>query len=211
MLVFGNGTVELFIRFGVACIKVAITYHFEVFFRDMPDEAPNKFHGRNGFLYIGVILVSVVMERDIFPIIVINTGGRNYGSAKVTPNVSDNCFGVAFVWLCIDIETVFVVSVAKRLCFFEGWTDFSFHFIKECGAEGVAQEGVVKMFHIFPETAVVQPAFGQQTVDMRVPFQVPPKSMEDKDKPRRVVHGFVHFVEHRQDDAANSMEKTVKE
>ena len=35
--------------------------------------------------------------------------------------------------------------------------------------------------------------------------------MEDKDKPRRVVHGFVHFEEHTQDDAAYSMEKAVKE
>lgn len=48
-------------------------------------------------------------------------------------------------------------------------------------------------------------------MDMRVSFQVPSKSMEDKDKPGRVVHGFVNFVEHTQDDAADSMEKTVKE
>lgn len=177
----------------------------------MRDETPDKFHGRDGFLYIGVIFVAVVMESDIFPIIVINTGGRNYRPAKITPNVFDNRFRVAFVWLCIDIETVFVVSVAKCLCFFEGWADSGFHFIKECGTEGVAQEGVVKMVHIFPETAVAQPAFRQQAVDMRVPFQIPSKSMEDKDKPGRVVHGFVHFVEHTQDDAAYGMEKAVKE
>ncbi len=207
MLFSGNSTVQLFVRAAVVRIKATVTYHFKVFFRNMPDEAPDKFHDRDGFLYIGVIFVAVVMECDIFPIIVINTGGCNYWPAKVTPNVFDNRFWVAFVWLCIDIEPVFVVSVAECLCFFEGRTDCGFHFIKERGA----QESVVKMFYIFPEIAVAQPTFRQEAVDMRVPFQVPPKSMEDKDKPGRVVHGFVHFVEHTQNDAAYGMKKAVKE
>ena len=177
----------------------------------MPDEAPDKFHDRNGFLDIGVIFVAVVMDCDIFPIIAINTGGCSYRPARVTPNIFDNRFWVTFVWLCIDIETMFVVSIAESLCFFEGWAESALHFIKEGSAEGIAQESVVKMFHIFPETAAAQPAFRQQAVDMRVPLQVPPKSMENKDKPRRVVHGFVHFVEHTQNDAAYGMEKAVKE
>ena len=154
----------------MACIKAAVTDHFEVLFRDMADEAANKFHSRDGFLYIGAIFVPVVMECDIFPVIVIDTGGGNHRPAKAAPNVFDNFFRVTFVWFCIDIKTMFIVTIAQSLCFFEGWAEFTLHFIKESSTEGIAQESVVKIVHIFPETAVTQSAFGQQAVDMGVPF-----------------------------------------
>lgn len=82
--------------------------------------------------------------------------------------------------------------------------------IQECGTEGIPEKCVVKMLHIFPETVVTEPTFGKQAVDMRVPFQIPAKSMQDKDKSGRIVHGFVHFVEHAQDDAVHGMEKAVQ-
>ena len=46
---------------------------------------------------------------------------------------------------------------------------------------------------------------------MRVSFQVPSKSVEDKDKTRSIVHGLVYFVEHTKDNAVYGMEKAVKE
>ncbi len=46
---------------------------------------------------------------------------------------------------------------------------------------------------------------------MRVPFQVPAKSVQDKDKTMRVVHGFIYFMEQAQDDAAGGMKKAVQE
>lgn len=36
---------------------------------------------------------------------------------------------LAFIRFGIDIKSMFVVFVAGRFCFLEGWTDFGFHFI----------------------------------------------------------------------------------
>ena len=46
---------------------------------------------------------------------------------------------------------------------------------------------------------------------MRVPFQVAAKGMEDKNEPGHIVHGFIYFVEHMQNDTVNGTEEAVKE
>ena len=46
---------------------------------------------------------------------------------------------------------------------------------------------------------------------MWVSFQIPAKSMQDKDKSRRVVHRFVPFMKQAQDDAVGSMKQAVQE
>lgn len=48
-------------------------------------------------------------------------------------------------------------------------------------------------------------------MDMRIPFQIPSKGMEDADKARSKVFGPVKFEEHAQDDIPDRMEEAVKE
>ena len=73
MLFLGNGAVELFVNVSSSGIKPAITNHFKVFFRDMPNQAFDEIHGRDGFFNIGIILMTVVMEGYVFAIIAVNT------------------------------------------------------------------------------------------------------------------------------------------
>jgi hypothetical protein len=47
-------------------------------------------------------------------------------------------------------------------------------------------------------------------MDMRIPFEVPAKCMEDADETRSEVFRFVNFVEHPKDDIPDRMEKTVE-
>ena len=59
MFFFGNGSAKLFINIPVSRINTAVADHFEMFFRDMPDKALNKFHDRNGFFHIIHLLYGV--------------------------------------------------------------------------------------------------------------------------------------------------------
>lgn len=74
---------------------------------------------------------------------------------------------------------MFIVFVTQGFGLFKGRADSLLHFIKKGGTEGVSEESVIKMAYIFPETGIAEPAFGNKTMDMGVPFQVPAKSVED--------------------------------
>ena len=63
---------KFFINFPVPCINAAVADHFEMFFRDMPDETFYELHNRKGFFHIGVIFVAVVMESDKVAIIFVS-------------------------------------------------------------------------------------------------------------------------------------------
>lgn len=179
MFFFRNSAPELLVGFTVAGIEAAITDHFKVFFRDVSDQTCDEINHWDGFFNVGIVFMTVVMEGDIFTIIVINAGSSDNGSSKVTSNIFDNCFWVAFAWLCVDIESMFVVFVAQGLGLFKGRADNLFHFIEKGSAEGISEKSVVKVVNIFPETVIAETAFGQEAVDMWVPFQIPAKSVED--------------------------------
>ena len=118
---------ESFVNLPVSCIYAAITDHFVMLFRDMADEAFYEFHNRESLHNIGIIFVAVVMESGKAAIIFVNAGSSNYGTSQITANVFRNGFGVTFVGLCIDIETVFVLPVTAGLHLLERGTDFGFH------------------------------------------------------------------------------------
>ena len=46
---------------------------------------------------------------------------------------------------------------------------------------------------------------------MRVPFEISAECMENHDKTRSEVFGFIHFEEHTRDDTGNRMKKTIKQ
>ena len=81
-------------------------------------------------------------------------------------NVFYGSFWVAFIWLCIDIEPVFVLLVTEGLRLFERRADFGFHFIQQ----GSAKVGIVEVIDIAPETVITVAAFRNQAVDMGVPL-----------------------------------------
>lgn len=125
VLFAGDSPVEFFVNIPVACIKAAIADHLIMLFRDMPYEPLDEVHNRDGFLDIFVIFVSVIVEGNKVAIIAVDPGGGDYGPSKVTSNVFENGFRMAFVRFGIDIETVFVLLVTAGFGFFEGGTDNS--------------------------------------------------------------------------------------
>lgn len=111
----------------------------------MADEALYELHNRKGLFNIGVIFVAVVMEGDKVPIIFVNPGRGNNGASKIAPNVFYGGFGFTFIWLCIDIETVFVFTVTAGLYLFKRRADSGFHFIQQGSAESIAEEGIAEV------------------------------------------------------------------
>ena len=61
-----------------------------------------------------------------------------------------------------------------------------------------------------PDVRPANAALRNETMDMRVPFQVPAKSVEDANKTRSKEFGFVVFMKHTQDNTADSREEAVQ-
>ncbi len=191
MFFAGNSPPEFLIVLTVARIKAAIADHFIMLFRDMLDQTPDELHDRDGFLDIFVILMPVVMERDKVTIVVVNPGGGDDRPSEIAAHIFDDCFGVTGIGFGINVEAVFLFLVAEGLYFFKRGSDLSLHFIEKRGTESVTEESIIKIFYITPETVIAVTAFGNETVDVRVPFEVPAEGMEDHDKAWSEVHGFI--------------------
>ena len=210
MLFFRNGSAKFFINIPVSCIDTAITYHFEMFFRDMLNKALNKFHDRNGFFHILVIFMTVIMKSYILSVIAVNAGSSNHRSSEITTDVFCDNFRVTFVWLSVDIESFFVFVVASGFLFFERGTYNSLHFIKKSRAKSFAEESVIKVGNITPETVITVAAFRDKTVNMGIPFQISAEGMKNHNKSRSKISGFIEIVEHAIDHTGDRVEKAMK-
>ena len=67
------------------------------------------------------------------------------------------------------------------------------------------------MVHITPEAIITVATFREQTMNVRVPLQISAKSVENKNKTRSEVLGFVKFKEHAGNNAFYGMKKTIKQ
>ncbi len=131
--------------------------------------------------------MAVVMEGDKVTIIFINTGSGDDGPTKITANVFCDNFRIAFIGLCVDIETVFVVLIAGSLNLFERRTKFCFHFIQKSSAEGITKESVIKVAHIAPEAVITVSPFRDEAMNVRVPLKISAKGMKNHDEARSKV------------------------
>ena len=66
------------------------------------------------------------------------------------------------------------------------------------------------MLDDMPKAIIREAAFRNEAVDMRIPFQRPPKCVKDADKAGNKVFRSVEVMEHKQDNTADSLEKAVK-
>jgi len=89
-----------------------------------------------------------------------------------------------------------MVAVTAGFYLLERGTDFCFHFIKQRGAESIAQEGVAKVIDAAPETVVTVTAFRNETMNMGIPFQGPAKGMKNHNKTGSEVQGLILLEKH---------------
>lgn len=211
VLFFRDGAEEPSVAFPVARIDTIVAYLLEMFFGDMLYEAVYEIECGDGLHDKLVILMAVIMKSDGTAIITVYTGGGNDRSAKIAADIFGHSLWVTFIRFCVNIETVFVVSVDRGFDFFERRTYFRFQFIQESSLKGIPHEAVIEVGVCTPEAGVPDTALGDEAVDMGIPFEVASKGMEDTDKAGSEAMRLVFFMEHTEDDAAGGREKAVKE
>ena len=153
----------------------------------------------------------MIVESDRITVIVINPGSSDDRPAKITTNILSDYFGVTEIRFSIDIETMFMFAVTSCFYFFKRRPDPDFQFIEESGAESTAEIVIVKVPDMTPGAVITETAFGEETVDMGIPFEVPAKSVEDHDISRGEIFGLVELEKHTGDDTGDRMEETVQE
>lgn len=153
----------------------------------------------------------MIVESDRITVIVIDPGSSDDRPAKITTNILSDYFGVTENRFSIDIETMFMFAVTSCFYFFKRRPDPDFQFIEESGAESTAEIVIVKVPDMTPGAVITETAFGEEAVDMGIPFEVPAKSVEDHDISRGEIFGLVELEKHTGDDTGDRMEETVQE
>lgn len=153
----------------------------------------------------------MIVESDRITVIVINPGSSDDRPAKITTNILSDYFGVTEIRFSIDIETMFMFAVTSCFYFFKRRPDPDFQFIEESGAESTAEIVIVKVPDMTPGAVITVTAFGEEAVDMGIPFEIPAKSVEDHDISGSEIFGLIELEKHTGDDTGDRMEETVQE
>ena len=153
----------------------------------------------------------MIVESDRITVIVIDPGSSDDRPAKITTDILSDYFGVTEIRFSIDIETMFMFAVTSCFYFFKRRPDPDFQFIEESGAESTAEIVIVKVPDMTPGAVITETAFGEEAVDMGIPFEIPAKSVEDHDISGSEIFGLIELEKHTGDDTGNRMEETVQE
>ncbi len=124
-----NGFAYGFIKFPLPGIESIIAGHLEMLFRNMLDQKLYKIQHGKSFFHIGVIFMFVIMESHILAIIGINSGRSDRGAPKIPADIFYHSIRITKVWFCINIESLFILTVDGAFHFFKRGTDLLFHFI----------------------------------------------------------------------------------
>ena len=150
------------------------------------------------------------MKSDRVTVIGINSGSGDNRTPEITADVFGNSFWIAFIGFCINIESMYMFFIAKSFNFFKGRSNPAFHFIKKSSAKGITQEGIIKMMDMPPETIIAVTAFREKTMNVRVPFQIPPKGVKNKNKARSEIFRFINLEKHAGNNALHRMKQAVQ-
>ncbi|MEE1038739.1 MAG: hypothetical protein U0K95_06185 [Eubacterium sp.] len=74
----------------------------------------------------------------------------------------------------------------------------------------ITEEAEIKVFARTPDSMVASTTFRNESVNMRIPFQITTESVENQDETRREKFRFVLFVKHAKNDIPDRMKETVK-
>ena len=151
------------------------------------------------------------MESDGISIIPIDSGCGYDGPAKIASNVFSNYFRIAKVGFGIDIENLFVLTIIFRFYFFKRRSDSVFQFIEKGSAERITEIVKVKVFHMTPEAVITVTTFRKDAVDVRIPFEISAKSVENHDISGSEVFCMVQIEKHTGYDTGDGMKEAVEE
>jgi len=118
---------------------------------------------------------------------------------------------LAYARFGIDIKAIFMVVVDVRFDCFKRIAQLLVKGIEKSSTKSKAKEIKVKMRDFAPGDMFAGTTFGNQAVDMGIPFKIPAKGMKDTNKARCEGFGFVYLMEQAQDDTANRGKQAVEQ
>lgn len=155
--------------------------------------------------------MTVVVKGNRITVIRINAGSRDNRSAKVTTDVIKNSFGIATVGLGINIEAIGMIFITFGLYFFEWGSKLMLHLVEQSGTERISEKSIVEVRNMPPLPKIAVTTFGNEAVNVRIPFEIPAKGMKNHDESRDKVLRLVELGKHTQNNTGNSMKKTMKQ
>lgn len=209
-LLSGNSTVQTFIVFAVSGVNAIVSDHFEMLFRDVSDQPFNEIHNRNLFGDPFFIFMAVVVKGDGITIIMVNPFCGDDRPSEISADVFNNIGRITFLIFGIYIEAIDMIFINVRFNRLEGRIDVFLKFIEECSTEGVPEISVIKVCNPAPDNVITTAAFRNETVNMGIPFEVTPKSVENTNETGDEVFGFIDFVKHTKDNTSDSRKETIQ-
>ena len=152
------------------CIYPIVAEHFEKFFGDMDNQFFDEVQSRDGFGNSFVIFVSGIMKSYIFTVIMINTGCGNNRSAEISADVFNGNIRGAEIWLCTNIKPIRVLRVHFIFNFTKRWANTGNKLLKQYFTEGIPKKVIIKMFDRAPWGDIAGATFGNEGVDVGIPF-----------------------------------------
>ena len=141
-----------------------------MFFGDMDNEFLNEVQSRNGFSNSFIVFVSGVMKGYVFTVISINTRCGNNRSAEVSADVFNGNIRGAEIRLCTNIKPIRVIRVHFIFNFTKRWANTGNKLLKQYFTEGIPKKVIIKMFDRAPWGDIAGAAFGNEGVDVGIPF-----------------------------------------
>ena len=189
MLFTGAHAVKHLINFTVSGINAVVADHLEVLFRDMLHEEGDEFEDRDSPYDIGVILMTVIVKSHgvVDSVIFIDSFRGDDGPPQISADVLGKSFCIGESRFGKNIKAFVMDTVHASLDLFKRRTDLFFHQVEQDCTESIAKIGIVEMADMTPGTVIGNTAFGEETVDMGIPFKRPAEGMEDQDKTGRKV------------------------
>ena len=136
----------------------------------------------------------------------INTGCSNNRSAEISADVFNGNIRGAEIRLYTNIKPIRVIRVHFIFNFTKRWANTGNKLLKQYFTEGVPKKVIIKMFDRAPWGDIAGAAFGNEGVDVGIPFQITPKGVKDTDESGGKVFSFIHFGKHAEDNIADRME-----
>lgn len=84
------------------------------------------------------------------------------------------------------------------------------HKIQKGSTESITEKCVIKMCLSTPMPIVTDAALRQETVDMRIPFEIATKGMKDQNETGSEILGFVIFMKQTDDNTLDCLKKKTE-
>lgn len=129
---------------------------------------------------------------------------------EISANVFNDIGRITFLISGIYIEAIDMIFINVRFNRPEGRTHVLLKFIEECSTEGVPEISVIKVCSPAPDNVITTATFRNETVNMWIPFEVAPKSVENTNETGDEVFGSIDFVKHTKDNTSDRRKETIQ-